>query len=244
MSKLRDQNKRLTGANQELEHRLRSYALVALGASVGLLPHSAKAAVVYTPVDVSVVKGTLLIDMNADSIDDFIIFDEFIPVSHHKHRLIGIRKLLLHGDAGAGVISSNQGVAVLSSGATIGSSRTFVDAHQGELLMVGGRSYAIGSTGTCCFEAYGNWKGEQRRYVGLKFTFGGETHYGWARFSVRLPFEVTAPIKATLTGYAYESNPGQSIVAGDTGTSASTSPAAGTLGALARGTAGTSSHAK
>jgi hypothetical protein len=223
--------KRKSVLGQALERRLHSYALLGAGASLGLFAPTAKAEVIYTPADVVLTRGTLLIDLNGDSVSDFIVADEFFPVPRSSFPVIGKRKLGLRGDSGAGVMASNHGAAVLGNGVTIGSSRTFVDAHQNQLLMLGGRSVYDGSTGTCCFSAYGNWKGIRQQYLGLKFTINGETHYGWARFTVKLPLEVTAPITAILTGYAYESNPGHSIVAGDVGLSA------GTLGTLARGAA-------
>jgi hypothetical protein len=216
---------------EALEGRLYSYALLAAGAAVSLLPAAANAEVIYTPADVAITRGTLLIDLNGDSVSDFIVADQFLTVPRSSFPILGKRKLGLRGDSGAGVMASNHGAAVLGNGVTIGSSRTFVDAHQNKLLMLGGQSVYVGSTGTCCFFAYGNWKDVQQQYLGLKFTINGETHYGWARFTVKLPVEVTAPIKAILSGYAYESNPGQSIVAGDTGSNA------GTLGTLARGAA-------
>jgi hypothetical protein len=42
---------------------------------------------------------------------------------------------------------------------------------------------------------------------------GGEVHYGWARVAVKADlFSITA----TLTGYAYETNPNQMILSGFT----------------------------
>jgi hypothetical protein len=41
----------------------------------------------------------------------------------------------------------------------------------------------------------------------------GKTHYGWARLSVKAFF---GAITATLTGYAYETIPNKSIIAGRT----------------------------
>jgi hypothetical protein len=138
------------------------------------------------------------------------------------------------------VESSHNGAAALASGEIIGSSQPFLDVQQKPALMVGGASYGIGSTGTCCFFPSGNWQNLKQKYLGLKFTINGETHYGWARFNVKLPDIVTRPITARLTGFAYESNPNQLIVAGDEGTSSAAvrSSQPGTLGALALGSAG------
>jgi hypothetical protein len=48
------------------------------------------------------------------------------------------------------------------------------------------------------------------------FTLNGKTHYGWARLSVQASKD-RFTLTATLTGYAYETIPGKSIVAGKTG---------------------------
>lgn len=74
--------------------------------------------------------------------------------------------------------------------------------------------------GSITFRA-GSWLDVSRRYLGLQFKIGNETHYGWARMNVH--FKVTSQliVKATLTGYAYETEPDTPIAAGDTGTSAS-----------------------
>ena len=223
---------------KEWDRQLRMYALAAASAGVSLLPTPAHAEVIYTPTNVTLTQGMLLIDLNADSIPDFVVADQFLPVPKSSFPVIGKRKLGLRGAVGAGAMASNHGAAVLESGVTIGSSRSFVDVHQTQILMLGGRSVYRGSTGTCCFSAYGNWMNVKRQYLGLKFTFNGETHYGWARFTVKLPTYVTSPIKATLSGFAYETNPGQAIKAGDTGVSDHESTNGcepTTLGQLARG---------
>ncbi|MBP7450205.1 MAG: T9SS type A sorting domain-containing protein [Flavobacteriales bacterium] len=48
------------------------------------------------------------------------------------------------------------------------------------------------------------------RYLGLRFDIAGETHYGWARLAV------PSPTSFTLFDYAYNSVPGEGILAGQT----------------------------
>jgi hypothetical protein len=94
------------------------------------------------------------------------------------------------------------------------------------------------------FIRWGNWPNAQAPFLGLEFTAGGLKHFGWAR----LNWVNGTP---TLTGYAYETEPGKAIRAGDTGpvadarvpeilsappTAATLRPA--TLGMLALGSAG------
>ena len=81
--------------------------------------------------------------------------------------------------------------------------------------------------------------------VGLRFKINGEVHYGWARLSTnsyKVVRDTSPPeccigeVRVNLTGYAYETNPGQSIAAGDTGGAESSSDAGAdkrTLGTLA-----------
>lgn len=225
-----------------MERTLDAYGLVAAAAGVGLLVFVAPACaeIVYTPSTFTVTLGTRFIDVDGDGVSDFVIADQFFP-PNAGDPVIGRRKLDVRGQAGAAVASSHLGAAALFNGDVIGSPHPFVDVHQEPALMVGGVSYYVGSTGTCCFSPSGNWQNLKQRYLGLKFTIKGETHYGWARFSVKLPFEVTAPIKATLLGFAYETTPNQPIIAGDTGLKSSAGfepPRKATLGALALGAAG------
>ena len=108
--------------------------------------------------------------------------------------------------------------------------------------------------GTCSYSGgpgralvCGYWKNAQGRFLGFEFTVQGQKHYGWARLSVTFnPIGI-----ATLTGYAYETEPGKPIRAGDRGgvadarvprmlralpTAATLRPA--TLGLLALGSTG------
>ncbi len=59
----------------------------------------------------------------------------------------------------------------------------------------------------------GPWPNTKSDYLGLKFDIKGKTHYGWARFNVSV---IKRAITATLTGYAYETVPNKSIIAGRT----------------------------
>jgi hypothetical protein len=47
----------------------------------------------------------------------------------------------------------------------------------------------------------------------LKFTLQGKTHFGWARLNVSC---IGYKIRATLTGYAYETIPNKPIITGRT----------------------------
>ena len=59
----------------------------------------------------------------------------------------------------------------------------------------------------------GPWANVQHRYLGLKFFINGKVHYGWARLNVHW---YVPDVSGTLTGYAYETVPGKSIITGQT----------------------------
>ena len=74
------------------------------------------------------------------------------------------------------------------------------------------------------------------RYLGLKFTINGKTHYGWARLNVSFQInQGRGTLKATLTGYAYETIPNKAIVAGRTKGPDVVTLEPASLGHLARG---------
>jgi hypothetical protein len=70
--------------------------------------------------------------------------------------------------------------------------------------------------------ANGNWlfgdSEDLPKFLGLRFESAGSAHYGWARLSI--PVFGTS---CTLKDYAYNSVPGEAIVAGDDGTTGITS---------------------
>ena len=85
-------------------------------------------------------------------------------------------------------------------------------AHDGELAkFVWGASW-----GGTWFAPYGDWGdadcGRRVLFAGLEFDIGGEPHFGWARVGVDCGQE-----SATVYDFAYESDAGVPITAGDTG---------------------------
>jgi hypothetical protein len=95
-----------------------------------------------------------------------------------------------------------------------------------------------------------NGKPVKDRYLGLKFNIDKKIHFGWARLNV--VFNGYTGFIATLTGYAYETIPNKSIIAGQTkgpddttieephGSLTAPSPQSASLGALALGAPGLS----
>ena len=70
-----------------------------------------------------------------------------------------------------------------------------------------------GGSGTCA----GLWNNVKNRYLGLKFTINGTTHFGWARLNVTWTTMFgNHKVTGVLTGYAYETVPNKPIVTGKT----------------------------
>jgi hypothetical protein len=100
---------------------------------------------------------------------------------------------------------------------------------------------------------FGSWMPlATNRYLGVRFTLNGKPHFGWVRMNTTWR-ETKESIKALITGYAYETQPGVAIAAGDRGEGKSAAPAAdsipetsstnsrpATLGTLAIGANGSS----
>lgn len=113
--------------------------------------------------------------------------------------------------AGTGVIAKGIAAAKLSEGDSIDASQSFTAVQ--ELLT----SFAVGGP-ACRAERQGDWcasggdcKGDG--YLGLEFEIEGSIHYGWAHIIIT---ESEGTLTTTLKGFAYETDPGQPIKAGQT----------------------------
>jgi hypothetical protein len=229
-----------------LQQQISVYALAAGTAGVSLLalvPPS-EAEVIYTAVHQEINRdGTIQVDFNHDGQIDFLIRESV------THQLDFPWNVLNAVPAHGGGIEMGIGVGVaadLRGGAKIGPGKIFFPKTAGMMgASIGGGYYG------------GSWAPRSTdRYLGVKFLIDGQIHYGWARVSAAMTFRY-GQILALLTGYAYETEPGRPIQAGDEGpasigqaTSGSISesfaaqPAkahpAATLGALALGAQGLS----
>jgi len=216
---------------------LNSYALAATAAGVGMLAltPSAEAKIVYTPADV-VIGGTGVttynLDVNGDGITDFVFEKTSSCDINGCFRFLGA----IPEDGGVAFGGMVQGCLAMPPGAVIGPQRGFYSGFVGMALVF--------SSGK--FRSYrDNWVNVFNHYLGLTFLIDGETHYGWARFSVTVK---GTSIVGTLTGYAYETLPDTPIIAGKTAGYSSREPEAAvlaspdgahaSLGLLAQGAAG------
>jgi hypothetical protein len=218
-----------------LERSLTAYAIAAGAAAVGLLASAspADARVIFTPAHRRISRDQQInLDLNADGALDFRILIDLNCYTNCQSHL-----LLLNHNLGTGDVqwSDNRGnAAPLRRGQKIGPKKQFTSTTYVRMATFVTSSLRSSSTGT---DIRGPWVNVKHRYLGLKFNIDGKTHYGWARlnvdvkkFTVRVPLVRVPHVFATLTGYAYETVPDKTIVAGDEGTGAS-------LGHLALGTA-------
>ena len=165
--------------------------------------------------------GSLAIDLNHDGVNDF----NFIQQSH---RYIDWDRIWLSATAlgSNDVAKGSKGARALSKGAPIGKQLKF---GPGSLMAGTYHDFYVESGHQSQF-FYGSWVNRDR-YLGLEFQLDGSTHFGWAEFNVTWS---DLFLTATLEGYAYDTVPGQGLLAGQT----SDTPEPGTLGLLALGSLG------
>jgi hypothetical protein len=257
-----------TKLSPKLNKGLVSYVAAAGAAGVGLLAlaQPADAEVVYTPANTPLMLNTPVgLDLNNDGIIDFELsnnYRAFDRKSCTQNCSFGANASLKVTPAQAGnavwvmsTASHHTGVrqgkknrvgpaaAPVFWGVLVGperklqSSPTIMDSEIFSGTIFGFASYKS-------FGLWGKGKSVAGAYLGLKFTVGGEVHYGWARIVVK---SNQLSISATLTGYAYETIANRPIITGLTqgtldGTAEMKPPAPApepaTLGRLAQGATG------
>lgn len=206
-----------TPLNNVSSKRLLAYATMA-GASVAAFTAHANAEVIYTPIHANV-NSNFFIDLDHDGLDDFRVY---------SYDLSGQGEVDVFGARGNRIVAANQpcggrrdtpSAAPLPAGTEIGPGKPFEGSAN---------CMAFSDSGS----HNGPWFHLQHRYLGFAFMIEGKVHFGWARLSLG-PFVFNNT--ATITGYAYETVAGKTIVAGDKGNAATTFLPSGTLGELALG---------
>jgi len=213
--------------DEGLGKRLRSYALAATAAGVGALgtPLGADASIIYAPVDIPIVPDqSVQFSLTNNGLN-------ILSISNGGHvycfsATCGIFMTLggLGASEAAGLVTTRIGfytfVASLQQGAVIGPADHFTHkANMGSF-----------TSGQC----FGPWACGRVGFLGARLNIDGKTHYGWVSLGVAaVPGGPLSPpgYGGEITGYAYQTNPNQSIVAGET-------PEPGTLGLLALGSLG------
>jgi hypothetical protein len=189
--------------SESLHRRLSLYTLAAggVGVTVLALVPSAEAEVVYTKVLHKIGRNDRVpLDLNHDGITDFQI-DNVFHVTHTR--------LEVWPAAGNYAAMSHFGIAeALPRGAVIRVNRPSMQGNSSRIPEI---------LASIAYSGYyvGYWFNVRNGYLGFGFKIDGKLHYGWARLTVIL--NRNFQIEATLTGFAYETEPETPIIAGDTG---------------------------
>jgi len=196
--------------SESIHQQLNVYAIAAgaAGVSVLALAQSAEAKIVYTKAQEGIgLRHAYKLDLTHNGTIDFVLQET--EGGSQGFKAIQLAAMVEMGNMVEGSTAPNgRGYgAALKAGAPIGGRQRFVGARSGEFMAT------VQQSDTVFLKYYGNWYNVTDRYLGFKFKIDGKTHYGWARLNVE--FRGFA-IKATLTGYAYETVPNKSIIAGAT----------------------------
>ena len=192
-----------------VNQRLNMYTLAASAAGVGMLAmvQPAEGKIIYTPAHKTIrLHQHFNLDLNHDGITDFTLQVKSTQ-TRGTSRFSTLEVLPQKNNAveGAKTNTSFGGMYAfaLQRGAVIGAKQPFSGTLMARVGTIDGISFDVGK-----------WLNVKNRYLGLKLQIHGKTHYGWARLSVvNTQFLITS---ATLTGYAYETVPNKSTVAGKT----------------------------
>jgi hypothetical protein len=222
--------------SESLQRHLNVYALAAIAAGVG----TAQAKVIYTKTDKRIPAGGYHLTLNKNGVPDFTIYWNF---NGYGYMLIEPSKKEHSNMVVGGALYSNRShhkfdsyaAYALSSGASVGESAKLQPKHS----VMYERIFSCTPNGSVC--TVGQWFRTGSKYLGLMFHIKGAVHYGWARISwypnhSSCGNQVFKGGCYKVTGYAYESVAGQSIMTGQTEDDVRPEPSS--LGALAAGVAG------
>jgi hypothetical protein len=201
------------------------YALAASAAGVGILAlaEPTEARIVYTPTHHVIMEGGhYRLDINHDGITDFTLQAQITHTTQYGGFYESISAVPAAGNGVEGWTGSAPWAFALKAGGRISSQQYFP-----------GKVMAFNCYPFCSGGPAGSWVNVNKRYLGLKVKIRGKVHYGWARMNVKVQ---GSSIGGTLTGYAYETEPGKGIKAGQTKEDDDATIPSASLGHLARGT--------
>lgn len=196
-----------------LQQRLNSYALAAYAAGVGVLAvaQPAAAKIVYTPAHAVITRNhAVALDLNHDGKNDFTFHETFITTTSvdEDHSLI---LSVLPAQQKNEIWGKAQQASALRAGVQVGPKGKFSVSKK--TMAVDYYADGTGGSGTCA----GPWNNVKNRYLGLRFTINGTTHFGWARLNVTCTTMYgNHKVTGVLTGYAYETIPDKAIITGKT----------------------------
>jgi hypothetical protein len=191
--------------SKSVQHQLNMYALAASATGVALLaaaqPVNAK--IVYTPAHQQLINHKPFdLDLDHNGVNDFKFLLNWYSTTFGKRTLtvqgVQQRNRIWSSSFASGRLAC---AAPLPKGTRIGPKGRF---SMNPVWMF----YTSRGSSDC------KWlqRGGTTAYLGVKFSIKGKDHFGWARFTTH-----SSPHPgAELTGYAYETIPGKSIIAGAT----------------------------
>jgi len=213
MRRLTGQTRKTVKLSDSVHRELAGYVLAAgaAGVSVMALASPSEGQIVYTPAHEQIERnGMMLIDLNHDGTTDLTIREiPWTAQGNGRYPGNSVQAVTRNGGGlrfGSEHYNMPKWAAALVRGSKIGPSNAFRT----------GAEIVLHCTSSGVF--YGGFWSEDtvNRFLGIRFRIGEETHYGWARMNTKLG-PPQKGIAATLTGYAYETQPGKPIRAGDTG---------------------------
>jgi len=214
--------------SRQIEKRCLAYALAVGGTALVTAP--AKAEIVYTPTNVSTLNGTIFVDLNNDGISDIKLYDFCRQCTSSGQ----IESLEVRGAQNPSAFVIGRKSASFAQGTAWPAPYGFSIGPNSPKRFIGPLRTADGPTMVYGYNFFfpadfdGPWQNASNKYLGIQFGINGQTHYGWARLSVRaFTYSQThfIHIKVTLTGYAYETQPNTAILAGDEGPKAQSTAA-------------------
>jgi hypothetical protein len=223
--------------SERLNHRLGHYALAAAAAGVATISMTvpAEAAPVCTTTNVDLgYLGSYMINPANQKLAPFIAAETYNNLSSHSASAHYVGFFVPNTQNAEVVAQSNLAVPLVF-GSVIGSGQQFSVPKSYGLLFTYRPAYRNES------DHKGNFTFNQPQFLGLKFSVGSETHFGWARIIWRIQKNTRSSV--FVTGYGYETVAGQPIAAGACGAEDAAKSASETrflpfLGLLATGAAG------
>lgn len=191
---------------KELQERLSKYTAAAAALTVGAV--GANAQIVYTDIDPDYAHpGDEIgvgLDMNNDSNFDFILASAdsiYGGTDRVRYTLVAPYGSVASLNAVAGETPSNYNYALALD------FNTMIDNTTNWIASTNTMAYNLNSA-----NPYNeNWNGVTDKYLGLRFSSGGSTYYGWARMDVQAIGDIW-----TIKDYAYNSVADAGIAAGQT----------------------------
>lgn len=203
-----------------IEKKLKMYSALAAGLIV--FTNSSEAQIVYTDIVDAVISDNnyFLLDLNNDGSPDFNLIQSYTDAYSHQYRNYVLAYPVVKANRMLDTVFNAPFSSLLyapalnlnaSIGPNPGSKLEWTSSNNDKKLALDFEIVTI-STSALYPYYYGFWQGVTDKYLGLSFVVNNKTYYGWARLDVSKDGK-----SFTIKDYAYNSTPGDSILAGDKG---------------------------